>query len=109
MTPEYKPEPTSTVTDGDTIQINSEKNLTVEFVEFVRETSLFMLQYEEFINRFLKTVTPEDFENIKTIIEGFDANDVVAVAIREWLEHVEFIIDCRDLPAEEVLKKYDHS
>ncbi len=106
---EYKPEPTSTVTDGDAIQINSEKNLAVEFVEFAHETSLFLMRYAEFINRFANTVTMADRDKIRAIIERMDPNDVVTAMIAECFERMEFTLDCRDLPAEEVLKKYDHS
>lgn len=86
MTPEYTPEPITTVNEGETIPVKASESLAMEFLEFLHETAVFLSRYVDSVNRFMAEVTDKDFQQLDELMRNLDPNDPITIAMAEGLE-----------------------
>lgn len=86
MTPEYKPEPVTEVKTGDTVPVDTTKTLAMEYMDFAVNTSRFLMQYTDFINRFMEEATEKDFRQLECLAKGLDPHDPITAGVAESIE-----------------------
>lgn len=86
MTPEYTPEPITIVNEGDTIPVKASESLAMGYMEFAINTSRFLMQYADFINRFMEEATDKDFQQLDELMRNLDPNDPLTIAVAEGIE-----------------------
>lgn len=91
MTPEYTPEPITTVNEGDTIPVKVSESLAMEFLKFLHETSVFLSRYVDSVNRFMAEATDKDFKQLDELMWNLDTNDPITIAMAEGLEQVKML------------------
>lgn len=91
MTPEYKPEPITEVKAGDTVPVDTRCNLALEFMDFAVNTSRFLMQYTDFINRFMEEATKKTFRQLECLVKGLDPNDPVTAGVAESIEQAKML------------------
>lgn len=91
MTPEYTPEPITTVNEGDTIPVKTSESLAMEFLKFLHETSVFLSRYVDLVNRFMAEATDKDFQQLDELMRNLDPNDPITIAMAEGLEQVKML------------------
>lgn len=91
MTPEYTPEPITTVNEGDTIPVKVSESLAMEFFKLIHETSVFLSRRVDSVNRFIAEATDKDFQQLDELILNLDPNDLITIAMAEVLEQVKML------------------
>ncbi len=82
----YTPEPITTVNEGDTSPVKESESLAMEYMQFAINTSRFLMQYTDFISRFMEEATEKDFRQLEGLMKCLDPHDPIPAGVAQSIE-----------------------
>lgn len=74
MTSEYKPEPITTVKEGDTIPVKESESLVVQYITSCEEIVTKTLTHGELAGKFVLEATTDDWRKLRRYINSISPN-----------------------------------